>query len=298
MNDEIELRHLRYFLAVAESLHFTRAAERLRIAQPALSQQIRRLESLLGHALLVRTTRGVALTEAGTLLAERARIAIARVNDDLAQVRRVGLGEKGVLGIGFTGSVMFTQLPVAIQRFRRQYPDVELQLNEMWTSAQARALRDGALDLAFLRDGEAGEGLALDTLVRERYVAVLPAGHRLAACKSLRLADLRAEPFVLFPRHMGPLAYDRTMDCCRRAGFHPNVVQHSPQFPTIFRLVAAGIGVSLAPACMARLTVPGVLFRDVPGRARTTVDVATRPGQVNPMAGNFLRIARGALDRG
>ncbi|RUL79964.1 LysR family transcriptional regulator [Dyella choica] len=295
MNDEIELRHLRYFLAVAENLHFTRAAEQLHIAQPALSQQIRRLESLLGHALLIRTTRGVKLTAAGELLAERARAAIARVDDDLAQVRRVGLGEKGALSIGFTGSVMFTELPAAIHRFRRKYPNVELQLHEMWTSAQAKALRDGSLDIAFLRDGEAGEGLAVKTMLRERYVAVLPQSHPLAAKKTLRLHDLRAEPFVLFPRHMGPLAYDRSMDCCKRAGFSPHIVQYSPQFATMFRLVAAGIGVSLAPACMTQLTVRGAVFREFPGSARTTIDVAVRSGSDNPMAENFLRFARDAL---
>jgi DNA-binding transcriptional LysR family regulator len=150
MNDEIELRHLRYFLAVAEMLHFTRAAEQLRIAQPALSQQIRRLESLLGYDLIIRSTRGVKLTDAGELLAQRARATLARVDDDLAQVRRVGRGEEGTLGVGFSGSVMFTELPAAIHRFRKHYSNVELQLREMWTSAQVEALRDGSLDLAFL----------------------------------------------------------------------------------------------------------------------------------------------------
>lgn len=297
MTDEIELRHLRYFLAVAETLHFTRAAKQLHIAQPALSQQIRRLETLLGHPLFVRTTRGVQMTDAGTLLAQRARATLARVDDDLAQVRRVGRGEEGTLSVGFSGSVMFTELPAAIRRFRKRYPKVELQLREMWTSAQVEALRDGALDLGFLRDGEGSEGLTTSTLLRERYIAVLPESHALAAKKTLRVADLRDEPFVLFARHMGPLAFDRTVACCERAGFRPNIVQLTPQFPTLFRLVAAGIGVSLAPACMTQLIVPGTVYREVASASRTSIDLAMRPGLASPLAENFLRIVRQHLGK-
>lgn len=295
MADEIELRHLRYFLAVAETLHFTRAAQQLHLAQPALSQQIRRLETLLGHALFVRTTRGVQLTPAGELLAQRARATLARVDDDLAQVRRVGRGEEGTLSVGFSGSVMFTELPAVIRRFRKSYPNVELQLREMWTAVQMEALRDGSLDLGFLRDGEGGEGLATETLLRERYVAVLPETHPLATKKALRVADLRDQPFVLFAREMGPLAFDRTLECCERAGFQPNIVQYAPQFPTLFRLVAAGIGVSLAPECMTRLLIPGTVLRAVPASVRTTIDVAMRPGLSSAPAENFLRIARKVL---
>lgn len=291
MTAQIELRHLRYFLTVAEKLHFTQAAQQLRIAQPALSQQIRRLESLLGYELFMRSTRGVQLTDAGQLLAERARATLARVDDDLAQVRRVGRGEEGTLRIGFSGSVMFTEIPAAIQRFRKLYSNVELQLREMWTSAQVQALQDGSLDLVFLRDGEDSEGLRTETILRERYVAVLPEGHPLVARKLLRVSDLRTEPFVLFERNMGSLAYDRTIECCKRAGFSPNIVQYSPHFPTLFRLVAAGIGVMLAPACMTRLAVSGAVFREIPSSARTTIDVAIRPGLANPIADNFLRLA-------
>jgi len=292
MSEEIELRHLRYFLAVADALHFTRAAQQLKIAQPALSQQIRRLEDLLGHPLFLRTTRGVQLTPAGEVLAERARTTLARVEDDLAQVRRVGRGEEGTLSVGFSGSVMFTELPAAIRRFRKRYPKVELQLREMWTSAQVEALRDGSLDLGFLRDGEGNEGLVTRTMLRERFVAVLPERHPLAAKKTLRVADLKGEPFILFSRVMGPLAYDRTMACCEQAGFVPEIVQFAPQFPTLFRLVAAGIGVSLAPSCMARLSVPGAVYREVRSAARSTVDLAMRTGFASPLADNFIALLR------
>jgi DNA-binding transcriptional LysR family regulator len=295
MKEEVELRHLRYFLAVAETLHFSKAAETLGMAQPPLSQQIGRLEQMIGHRLFDRTTRGVKLTLAGQLLAERARGTLEKVQDDLAQVRRLGRGEEGTLTVGFAGSVMFTDLPPAIENYRRRYPKVELRLRELSTSAQISALLNGTVDLAFLRDGDPTEGLQITTLFEERYVAVLPAAHSLARKRLLRIADLRDQPFVLFARRMGPLAFDRTIACCERNGFHPNIVQDAPQWPTLVRLVAAGLGVSLAPACMATVAIPGATYREVRAACRTTVDLGVKAGPVPRLAGNFIEIARERL---
>ncbi|HEX4170637.1 MAG TPA: LysR substrate-binding domain-containing protein [Bryobacteraceae bacterium] len=292
MDTRVELRHLRYFLAVAETLHFSKAAMRLGIAQPPLSQQIKRLEMLLGYPLFERTTRGVKLTPAGQLLAERANSTIEKVHDDLAQVRRLGRGEEGTLTVGFSGSVMFTDLPLAIESYRRHYPKVELRLREMVTSAQLAALLDGTIDLAFLRDGDPTKGVQLGTLFKERYVVVLPAVHALTRKRKLRIRDLREEPFVFFARRMGPLAFDRTIACCQNDGFHPNIVQDAPQWPTLVRLVAAGLGVSLAPACVASVALPGAVYREVYGNARTTIDLGTKVGVVRPLTANFIEIAR------
>jgi DNA-binding transcriptional LysR family regulator len=295
MSREIELRHLRYFLAVADTLHFSKAAARLGIAQPPLSQQIRNLEQLVGHRLFDRTTRGVKLTLAGQLLAERARSTIDKVQDDLAQVRRLGRGEEGTLTVGFSGSVMFTELPIAIETFRRRYPKVELRLREVVTAAQIAALLDGTLDLGFLRDGDPTDGIETTTLIREPYVAILPASHALARKRGLRVGDLRREPFIFFARRMGPLAFDRTMACCEQHGFRPNIVQEAPQWPTLIRLVTAGLGVSLAPACVAKLAIPGAVYRDVRATCRTTVDLAVRAGTDQIIARNFAQIARELL---
>jgi len=292
MDEEIELRHFRYFLAVAETLHFSNAAVRLGIAQPPLSQQIKRLEQLLGHRLFDRTTRGVRLTLAGQLLAERARSTIEKIQDDLAQVRRLGRGEEGTLTVGFSGSVMFTDLPVAIERYRRQYPKVELRLRELATSAQIAALLEGTLDLAFLRDGDPTDGIQMSTLMEERYVAVLPQTHRLARKSSLRVRDLSQEPFVLFARRMGPLAFDRTIACCERSGFRPNIVQDAPQWPTLVRLVAAGLGVSLAPACVANVALSGAVYREVHSACRTSIDLGMKTGSAKTLASNFTEVAR------
>ena len=291
MDEDIELRHLRYFLAVAETLHFSQAASRLHIAQPPLSQQIKHLEQLIGHRLFDRTTRGVKLTLAGQLLAERARGTLERIHDDLAQVRRLGRGEEGTLTVGFSGSVMFTRLPAAIESYRRRYPKVELRLRELTTSAQIAALLDGTIDLAFLRDGDPTEGVHTTTLLRERYVAILPVAHVLARKRGLRVRDLQHQPFVLFARRMGPLAFDRTIACCEHDGFRPNIVQDAPQWPTLVSLVAAGLGVSIAPACVANVAIPGAVYRDLHTPCRSTIDLGIKSGSDRILARNFAEIA-------
>ena len=292
MNETIELRHLRYFLAVAETLHFSRAAERLGIAQPPLSQQIKRLEQIVGHRLFDRTTRGVKLTLAGQLLAERARSTMEKIDDDLAQVRRLGRGEEGTLTVGYSGSVMFTDFPVAIEAYRRRYPKVELRLRELFTSGLIAALLDGTLDLAFLRDGDPTEGIQISPVLKERYIAVLPQSHRLARRRHLRVRELAGEPFVFFARRMGPLAFDRTVACCERSGFRPNIVQDATQWPTLVRLVAAGLGVSLAPACVQTVAIPGAVYREIFAPCRTTIDLGVKTGSDRVLARNFIGVAR------
>jgi DNA-binding transcriptional LysR family regulator len=291
MNQEIELRHLRYFLAVCETLHFGKAAEQLGMAQPPLSQQIRNLERNLGFALFDRTTRGVRLTRVGQFFSQRARITLTKVADDVEMARRLGNGREGILTVGFAGSTMFTALPKAIEHYRRVNPNVDLRLRELVTGAQVPAILDGTLDLGFLRDGEAQEGLTIQPILREPFVAVLPASHKLAAKTTISPAELKDEPFVLFARAMGALAYDRTVACCEAEGFRPNFVQDAPQWPTVLRLVAAGLGVSLAPACVASLAMPGVVFKKVRSRHWTSIDIGMKVKPDNPAAALFLTIA-------
>jgi DNA-binding transcriptional LysR family regulator len=292
MKDEIELRHLRYFLAVAETLHFGRAAKKLGMAQPPLSQQIRRLEELLGASLFERTTRGVTLTPAGAVLRERALSSMARLADDIEQTRRVARGEEGRLTVGFSGSVMFTELPMAIQAYRRAYPRVEVQLREMWTSQQLVALVDGSIDVGFLRDGERRPDLELTPILREPFHVALPTDHALRRQRAVDPASLKGEPFVLFARRMGALAFDRTMRCCLDAGFQPEIVQEAPQFPTLIRLVAAGLGISLVPACAATIAFPGAIFRPIRSKRWTSVDIGTRVGGASATAVAFIETVR------
>jgi DNA-binding transcriptional LysR family regulator len=168
---------------------------------------------------------------------------------------------------------------------------VELRLRELVTSAQLAALLTGTLDLAFLRDADPTEGIQIRTLFEEPYVAVLPEGHALARKRSLRVRDLRKEPFVFFGRRMGPLAFDRTIACCEKNGFRPNIVQDAPQWPTVVRLVAAGLGVSLAPACVANVVIPGAVCREIHAACRTTVDLGIKTGPAPALASNFMEIA-------
>lgn len=292
MRGQLELRHLRYFVAVAETLHFGKAAAQLGMAQPPLSQQIKTLESILGHRLLDRTTRGVRLTVVGQYLFERARKTLERIDQDVEMARRLGAGQEGALSVGFSGSVMFTRLPFVIERYRRLYPKVELQLQELATAEQMRALKEGALDLGFLRDGEPDSAIRIEPLLREPFVAILPKQHPLAARASLRPADLRQEPFVFYARKMGPLAFDRTIACCEADGFHPRIVQDTPQWPTAVRLIAAGLGVSIAPACVSSLAMPNVVYRRLRSTHRTSVDIGIRRDLHSPVAEAFLRIIR------
>lgn len=300
MNTEIDLRHLRYFVAVAEELHFGRAAARLHIAQPPLSQQIKQLERNVGHALFVRTSRSVTLTAAGQELLDRARRLLSRVDEDLNAVRRVGRGELGALTIAFTGSAILSNpLPEAIRLYRRKYPEVDLRLRELGTMLQIDALRDGSIDLGFLRDPGPFEGLVIEELLREPFVAVLPSRHPLAKLRVVPVAKLRGEPFVFHRRGIGPLAFDRTMAVCRHAGFLPEIVQEAPQWPTAIRLVESGLGVSIAPACVAKLETMGVAFRPINSRvAFTEVSLGHREEPLSPTAIEFVRMAKQAFSVG
>jgi DNA-binding transcriptional LysR family regulator len=223
MTNQLELRHLRYFVAVAEELHFSRAAQRLRMAQPPLSQQIRKLEEHIGYPLFTRNSRMVALTAAGEVLLERSRYILRRLDEDLESVRRVGRGEIGTLTVGFIGSAMLTVLPGLIGSYRKRFAKVDLRLRELTTSSLVDAIRQGAVDLGFLRDAGPTEGLVLETVVAERFVVALPEKHLLAKRTKVSLVDLRNDSLILFARELGPLAWDKTIALCETSGFRPRL---------------------------------------------------------------------------
>jgi DNA-binding transcriptional LysR family regulator len=207
----------------------------------------------------------------------------------------LGAGKEGTLNVGFSGSIMFTALPKAIRIYRRMHPNVELRLRELVTAEQIPALLDGTLAIGFLRDGEAAAGLHIEPVFREAFIAVLPKAHRLARKAAIAPIDLKNEQFVLFARKTGHLAFDRTVACCEAAGFRPDIVQEAPQWPTVLRLVAAGLGVSLAPSCVGNLTMPGVAYRELRSRHWSSVDIGTKADIENPAAEAFLRIVRPVL---
>lgn len=297
--DEIEVRHLRYFIAVAEELHFGRAALRLHIAQPPLSQQIRRLEEMLGHALFLRTSREVRLTAAGEELLERARHTLRKMEADVSAVKKIGRGEAGTLTVGFVGSAMLTALPKMLGRYRRRYPQVDLQLRELYTAGLIDALLNGTLDVGFMRDAGAVDGLRVETLLAEPFVVVLPQKHPLAEQKTVAVKSLQHEPFVLFARSYGSVAWKKTIDVCEAHGFTPRVVQEAPQWLTIMTLVGAGLGVTIAPECVKQLSVPDTVCRKLrPQADLTQLELACRVNESRPIAREFSEMARRTFGQG
>ncbi|RSL16874.1 LysR family transcriptional regulator [Edaphobacter aggregans] len=290
---DIELRHLRYFIAVAEELHFGRAANRLHLAQPPLSQQIRKLEEILGYPLFLRTSRAVKLTAAGEVFLERARRTLRNVHEDLAEARSIGNGDLGFLRVGFIGSAMLTPLPAMLGQYRRLYPKVQLQLSEFHTSSIIQSLGRGILDAGFLRDGGPSEALHVEPLFSEPFVAVLPHMHPLATRKVISAAQLRDEPFVFFSPSAGSLAYNKTISLCEEHGFRPHVVQEAPQWLTILALVGAGLGVSIAPACVRRIAEPNIVCPSLRGAHVTSdIELAYRSTEDRAVVHAFANIAR------
>ncbi|WP_445491827.1 LysR family transcriptional regulator [Rhodopseudomonas sp. RCAM05734] len=261
----IELRHLRYFIAVAEEGHVTRAAARLGIQQPPLSQQIRALEDLVGVALFYRLPRGVELTEAGRVFLGEARAALAQVGHAVEAAQRTARGEQGRLAVGFTSSAAFHPfIPAVVRAFRQQSPEVELVLEESSTGELIEALQRQHLDVAFVRvpAGEAA-GITIEALLNEAMLVALPAHHALARGgkrRSIRLTELADETFILSRRPTGPGLYDAIISACRAAGFSPRVGQEAPRMMSTLSLVAAGLGVSIVPESMRRLNTEGIAY--------------------------------------
>ena len=282
-------RQLRYFLAVAEELHFGRAAERAGIAQPPLTQQIQKLESLLGCKLFVRG-RKTRLTAAGAALAADATRLLEQAEQAFDSARRAARGEVGQLRVGVPPSVMLTGLPAAIRRYRERYPAVSFLLREMATSVIEEALRRREIDLGFLRESKPGTPLKSALFLTERLVAVLPAAHPLASRSTLALRQLKSESFVLFPARLGPAFHDVLTGACVRAGFAPRIVQEATQWQTVISFVEAGMGVSLAPECITKFRRAGVTYR-VLAHAVTNVYASWYEGEISPAVDQFLKMS-------
>lgn len=268
----MELRHLRYFVAVAEELNFTRAAERLYIAQPPLSTQIRALEQELEVQLFERDKRRVFLTQAGRHFLDRAREILAAVEAAQGETRSAASGSIGRLAMGYTASSMLSvRLPSAIRAFRQAHPQVILTLHEMTSVDQLDAVNARTLDLGILR--RPNVVIPMGVVVEEWYqaplVAAMPAGHPLAR-RALRIKDLRDQPLILYPRHSGIGLYWRVQELCAEAGFRPNMVQEARDAATIVGLVAAGVGIALVPSDTACIQLQGVVYQRLLDKGATS----------------------------
>lgn len=270
----MDLRHLRYFVAVAEERHFGRAAARLHMAQPPLSQAVRQLETELGVALLRRTTRRVEVTEAGRAYLERARAILADVDDAAHQARRVAAGAVGHLAIGCVGSATYSLLPALSRRLSTELPGVDFAFRgEMLAPDQVEALRTGAIDVALLRPPVADLGVTTHLLRRDPLVVALPADHPLARRRRLRPRDLDGVDLIVHSSERRSVMYDVVVGLLREAGAEPHIRHEVGETSTLVTLVAGGLGAAVVPEPVTALTLDGVVYRALVGPA-ATVDLA------------------------
>lgn len=290
----MELRHLRYFIAVAEELHFSRAAERLHIAQPPLSQQIQQLEAELGVELFHRKTkRQVQLTAAGQVFLQEAHQLLAQLEKAIELTQRTGRGERGQLQVGFTSLVTYDLLPVILRRFREQFPEVELVLQELTTTQQEQSLRDQRIHVGFAHPPLEDNTLAQECIQQEALVVAMLVTHPLAKQEYISVRSLAEEFFIMFPRHLGSGLYDQILSLCQQGDFSPKVTQEANQMQTIIGLVSAGMGIAIVPSSLQNLQRSGVVYRQV---KETTPLVETtvvwQQKNITPVLRQFLQVIK------
>ncbi|HEV8548073.1 MAG TPA: LysR family transcriptional regulator [Polyangiaceae bacterium] len=287
----MELRHLRYFVAVAEELHFGRAAERLGIAQPPLSRQIQALERELGFELFDRSRRRIELRAAGVVLLERARDVLARLEEAEREARRASLGKRGRVAVGYPSSLAYTGLVGLLRAFRAEYPDVELVVRELPLSGQLEGLKNGELDVGFVRGPVDDRDLSHECVRREPLMLALPADHPLSRRRRLTLASVAREPFVFFPRARAPAFFDLLLGLCQKAGFTPQIRHEAPQVD-VLSMVGAGFGISIMPASVREIRRADVVFRPFAGAPLTELLLAWRTGEGSPSRQAFIDVVR------
>jgi DNA-binding transcriptional LysR family regulator len=293
----MELRHLEYFVAVAEELSFTKAAERLSMAQSPISQQVQKLERELGVQLFSRTTRSVDLTSAGRILYEDALDLLASAKRAAEHARLAGQGRVGRLTLAFGGTATYDLMPQLVSTYAQRYPDVTLEVrSEMLTQPQVSGLLDGSITVGLLRPPVLAEGLAIEVLREEPLVALLPVNHRLASRSSLTLEDLHDEDFISYPSSPPSSVYQIVTAACRHAGFIPRIRQEVAETSSLVALVAAGLGVALAPASIRQLRIAGATHRPVRGSdAALTLALAYKSGPTSPIVRNYLDVVRAVV---
>jgi len=290
----MELRHLRYFVAVATELHFGRAAKMLHISQPPLSMQIRALEEELGVTLLHRTRRQVSMTRAGKAFLHDASQILERVDQATLTARRAARGEIGELVAGFISVADYNLLPLVLREFRRRFPLVTLSLRELTTDAQITELMEGRIDVGFLLPPVSEATIESVAILREPLIAAIPERHALAKCgDTIPLASLSDAPFIMTPRQMAPGLHDDIVSFCRSAGFSPQVTQEAIQMQTIISLVSAEMGVALIPESLQNLKRTGVIYKRLREQSPLTeIRLAWRTGDNLPVLKHFIELAR------
>ena len=290
----MEFRHLKYFVTVAEELHFSRAAEKLYLTQPALSKQIRALEAELQVKLFDRAKQRIKLTRAGETFLETARRILTEVERGTENTKKAAREELGQLSIAFTAAALHTILPPIMTQFQQIYPDVELILTELCTEDQVEALQSDRIDLGFLhppiRDRD--RSLNLHLLQEDSILLAIPASHPLAEQEKIAIASLANQPLILYPRQKGPVIYEQFLRSCQLAGFVPNVVQEVEAAQTRLGLVAAGIGISFILSSTQNLSAKGVVYRSLDEELpKLQLSLAWQKDNLSPVLQKFLQVA-------
>jgi DNA-binding transcriptional LysR family regulator len=294
----MEIRHIRSFLSVAETLHFGRSARLINLSQPALSLQIKALEDELGIQLLSRNRQGTVLTEAGQAFREDAAIALERLEFAKRKAQWASAGKLGHIRIGFISTAGFEIVPNLMRRFRKSYPDVEFSIRNILTGAQLEMIDDGLLDVGFLRlPIENCKQIEVTTVHREPFVAILPSWHSLSAMKEIRLRELKGNPFVMYAREYAPGFHDLLTGILSNAGVVPKVVQTAGEMPTLISLVDAGVGVSIVPASVAKKIVSKVVVCSIADRLpESEIGLALARLNTAAVVRRFCEFARTSLN--
>lgn len=293
MIEPMDLRLLRYFVALAEELHFSRAAQRLSISQPPLSTAIKQMEEDLGVSLFERNSKAVSLTQAGMALYPEALKVLAQLENARNATREVGHGRRGRLAVGFVGGMLLRGLPELLAQYEQEHPGVTITLREMGSADQVQAIARGQLSAGFLHANLLPA--ELDSLIvgNEAFVACLPEGHRLAQATSLQVAQLRLETIVLFARDISPGYYDSVIAMCADAGFSPRIKHEVSHWLTALVLVSRGVGVALIPDAFVRAGIDGVRYVPLDGsKFRSIALCAWKRADQDPVLGEFLRCLR------
>jgi DNA-binding transcriptional LysR family regulator len=291
----MELRQLKYFIVVAEELHFGRAAESLHLSQPALSKQIQALEDSLNIQLLERTKHSCRLTMAGKKFLETARKILQEIEEGIQVTRQVADGQRGRVRVGFTEATLFSLAPTIFKTYREHYPQVDLILTSGGTETNVEALRTHHIDVGFVYLPIREPSLSVYPLYEETYIVALPSSHRLARHKQISLQSLANEPLIIYPRSLGPVLYALFIQYCEQAGFLPNIVQEAELAQTRLGLASAGVGITFVLPPLQNLSAKGVVYRPLSGNFLTLkLALAWRQNESSPVVIEFLKALKNA----
>ena len=295
----MELRHLRYFVAVAEELHFTRAAERLNMAQPPLSQQIRQLESELGVQLFQRTKRQVELTAAGKNFLKNVYKILIDLDKTCDSAQRAQKGEIGNIVVGFTGTATYDILPKLLQPYRSEFPFVDISVLQLSTTDQIQSLLNGEINIGILCAPIKNSQLNFEVIHQEPFIIAMPRNHPLASKSGpIEVQEFSKELFIMIPRNSGQIYYDTIINICHNAGFSPNITQEVHELHTSISLVAAGMGVALVPDSIQNLRVRGITYRQLKNSVSTLkTALAWRDDETSPLVHTFIALAKKSIQK-